>query len=111
MASEEESLSISDWLDGITQAPEAFEKIPKRNFVDCSQDTDPIDVDGEMKDYEPSDNEGIRHDPPEDPPGPRVRRKMATYARPRDQLPDLPDDLPPGAHMPEQPSLGGPLYL
>ncbi|CAE7339944.1 unnamed protein product, partial [Symbiodinium pilosum] len=97
VASEEESLSISDWLDGITQAPEAFEKIPKRNFVDCSQDTDPIDVDGEMKDYEPSDNEGIRHDPPEDPPGPRVRRKMATYARPRDQLPDLPDDLPPGS--------------
>ena len=42
-----------------------------------------------MKDYEPSDNEGIERDPPGDPPGRRVRRKMTNYARP-----DLPDDRP-----------------
>ena len=93
MASEEESLSISGWLDGITQAREAFEKIPGRNFVDCSQDDDPID-DDEMKDYEPSDNEGLEPDPPGDPPGRRVRRKMTNYARPLEPPPDLSDDRP-----------------
>ena len=102
MASEEESLSISGWLDGITQAREAFEKIPRRNFVDCSQDDDPID-DDEMKDYEPSDNEGLEPDPPGDPPGRRVRRKMTNYARPLEPPPDLSDDRPSDALLPEEP--------
>ena len=76
LASEEESLSISGWLSGITEAREAFQRIPKRNFVDLSKDADPID--DVVEDIPPpGDEEGeIRSEPPSR----RVRQKLGNYA-------------------------------
>ena len=36
--SEEENLTISGWLDGLTQAKEAFEKEPTRGYIDLSNE-------------------------------------------------------------------------
>ena len=41
-ASEEEQLSLSGWMNGISQAREAFEKAPKRGYLDLTKHSDPV---------------------------------------------------------------------
>ena len=42
-ATEEESLSVSGWMRGISQARQSFERMPNRNFLDLTKDADIID--------------------------------------------------------------------
>ena len=77
-ATEEEALSLSGWMRGISQARAAFERNPKRNFVDLTKDTDLIEDETEH------DGEAEEKDaevPEQDPPAKRVRSKTNTYAR------------------------------
>ena len=89
IATEEESLSISGWLCGITQAREAFEKVPKKNYVDLSKDTDHID------DLPEDEEEG--HPEPEQPawapPVRRVCQKTGDYAIPEERSREEEDDM------------------
>ena len=71
VATEEESLSVSGWMDGITHARQAFEKKPNRNFLDLTKDLDPIEED----EAEPEEIEAG------EPPLRRVRQKTSDYAR------------------------------
>ena len=76
IATEEESLSISGWLCGITKAREAFERVPKKNYVDLSKDQDSID------DEAAADESAAGHEnqPDEIPAVPdRVRQKTGDY--------------------------------
>ena len=73
-ASEEESLTISGWLKGLTEAKEAFDKDPRKGYIDLSKeplpefDNEDIDPDDYVPDTVDAD-ETVNH------PERRVRRK------------------------------------
>ena len=93
-ATEEENMTITGWMSGLSKLREDFEKMPQRNFVDITKDDDEIDY---------PDAEGVLHDPeeqvPEPPPGlppiRRVRRKTGDYPHPE------PDEVSEGAPVPD----------
>ena len=92
-ATEEENMTITGWMSGLSKLREDFEKMPQQNFVDITKDDDEIDY---------PDAEGVLHDPeehvPEPPPGlppiRRVRRKTGDYPHPE------PDEVPERAPVP-----------
>ena len=101
-ASSEENLSVSGWLRGISQTRQDFEKIPKKGFLDLTNDPagdpglpqQPEEVDPEADDSIPGP---AREPQSEAAPLRRVRQKTA-YSRirqepPQDQEPEpgLPD--------------------
>ncbi|CAE7276334.1 unnamed protein product [Symbiodinium sp. CCMP2592] len=75
-AAEEESLSLSGWLSGLSDLREKFEKMPAKGFVDLTKDQDPIEDDeNEAGDLEPPDE---ANEWP--PPARRVRQKTSDYS-------------------------------
>ena len=52
-ASDEEKLTISGWLEGLTSLKEEFEKQPKKGYVDLNEEDGGRDVDDEDGDREP----------------------------------------------------------
>ena len=71
---EEESLSMSGWMNGISIARRDFERIPVRNFIDLTKDNDPI------PDEEDEESELIPEDEAGPVPSRRVVRKTGNYA-------------------------------
>ena len=72
-AGDEEQLSISGWLDGITEARKWFEKEPNKRFIDLTKDTDEIPMEEE--------HQGPSEPPTTNLPQPtrRVRYKTSHY--------------------------------
>ncbi|OLQ01053.1 hypothetical protein AK812_SmicGene16199 [Symbiodinium microadriaticum] len=57
-ASEEEQLSLSGWMSGISQVREAFEKAPKRGYIDLTKEEDtPVFSGEEAEDVDPRRDE------------------------------------------------------
>ena len=86
-AAEEESLSLSGWLSGLSQMREKFERMPAKGFVDLTKDDDPIENQedgGEQAEPRPGDDDERL------PPLRRVRQKTSNYC------PDLGENDPRG---------------
>ncbi|OLQ12022.1 Retrovirus-related Pol polyprotein from transposon TNT 1-94 [Symbiodinium microadriaticum] len=75
-AAEEESLSLSGWLSGLSQMREKFEKMPAKGFVDLTKDSDPIENQEDDED-QPETRPG--DDDERLPPLRRVRQKTGNY--------------------------------
>ena len=71
---EEESLSMSGWLNGISAARKDFERVPIKNFVDLTKDNDLPPLAEDEEDEPPTGEE------PGPLPSRRVVRKTANYA-------------------------------
>ena len=86
-ATEEETLSLSGWMRGLSQARSMFDGKIRRNFVDLTKDQDPVD-------QEQDDEAMPQAEPGESwqPPIRRVRAKTNNYSR----EPLRPDAPPPG---------------
>ena len=93
---EEESLSVSGWLRGISETRKAFEKPPARNFVDLSKDDSTIE---ENEDEAEDTQSRERPDHGYPVPVQGVRHQMALVEPPPgllppDQLPEVPEEVP-----------------
>ncbi|CAE7350468.1 RE1 [Symbiodinium sp. CCMP2456] len=97
LATEEESLSLSGWMRGISQASAAFERNPGRNFLDLTKNSDVIPEDG-AEHMEPDDEnkEDLLEPPPGLAPVRRVRQKTRNYDTPVPEGSLQPDDNEPG---------------
>ena len=96
-AAEEESLSLSGLLSGISNMREKFEKMPAKGFIDLTKDEDPVEEE-EAEDAE------MPIEQPEQLPPPlrRVRQKTGGYRAdltPNEPQGDLADE-PPGPSEP-----------
>ena len=93
VATEEEALSLSGWMRGISQARAAFERNPTRNFIDLTKETDVIPEEATEND-EDDPAEAIPEPPPGLPaPTRRVRQKTTGYNETRSTRTD-PEDSP-----------------
>ena len=87
-ATEEEALSLSGWMRGLSQARGMFDGKLRRNFVDLTKDQDPVDQEQEDEAMPQAEaNESWQ------PPLRRVRAKTSHYSRepPRPDAP-APDE-------------------
>ena len=126
-ASEEETLSLSQWLDGLTELKDQMNNLKNSGVVDLTQEEPPTEQ--ELGVEEPTDTHepledpdselvpAIQHGPPEEPPlfpapARRVRAKTGDYAPREEIVPSIPE---PEQHrsipmeveppQPEEPSL------
>ena len=93
VATEEEALSLSGWMRGISQARAAFERNPTRNFIDLTKETDVIPEEATEND-EGDQAEAVPEPPPGLPaPTRRVRQKTTGYSETRPTRTDPEDNL------------------
>ncbi|CAE7770550.1 RE2 [Symbiodinium sp. CCMP2456] len=89
-ASQEELLTISGWLEGLSQVKKDFEQNPKRGYVDLSNE--PVPVFEESEDQTADNTEDVPAEPIEWEPGRRVRQKTSPESLADVRLPAVQDE-------------------
>ena len=79
LASEEELLSVTGWLEGITEAKKFFEKPMVRGFIDIKDEPMPPTEDGDTDDEQGGEHAEDQTQKEGPAPARRVRRKTGDY--------------------------------
>ncbi|CAE7037736.1 RE1 [Symbiodinium sp. CCMP2592] len=99
--SEEENLTISGWLNGLTNAKADFEREPRRGYIDLSDEPVP----DEIEDLDEDDEEKEVPELPGHPVLRRLRRKTDLRVHEGDERDAEPDEIMPDIAASETPQL------